>query len=90
MDMIPGIFPVEEAQMSRCTATRGLEVHHIRIDGGNGLNNAQVLCQVCHENTSSYGSPGHNPPPDFSDATKKAARERAGNRCQCTKEHCHS
>ena len=76
--------------MSRCIATRNLEVHHIRIDGGNGLDNARVLCQTCHENTSSYGSPGHKSPPPFSEITKSQAFKRAGNRCECVKEHCHS
>jgi len=30
--------------MARCTRKRGLEVHHKRRDGGNDLNNAEVLC----------------------------------------------
>jgi len=76
--------------VSRCTETRTLEVHHIRIDGGNGKDNARVLCQNCHENTSSYGSSGHKSPPEFSEATKTEAKIRAGNRCECTKDNCHS
>jgi len=76
--------------MSRCTETRKLEVHHIRIDGGNGQENARVLCQNCHENTNSYGSSGHKSPLEFSDATKTEAKRRAGYRCECTKDHCHS
>jgi 5-methylcytosine-specific restriction endonuclease McrA len=74
--------------MSRCTATRKLEVHHKRIDGGNGLENALVLCQSCHTNTSSYGTHGHNPP-DFSETTKQAALKRARDRCECTKDDCY-
>jgi len=76
--------------MSRCTVTRNLEVHHIRTDGGNGLDNARVLCQTCHENTNSYGSSGHRSPPLFTETTKSQALKNAGNRCECTKEHCHS
>jgi len=76
--------------MSRCTAIRFLEVHHIRTDGGNGQGNARVLCQKCHENTSSYGSAGHKSPAAFSAATKTEALKLAGNRCECVKEHCHS
>ena len=75
--------------MARCTATRNLEVHHKRVDGGNGLNNAQVLCQKCHVNTGSYGTHGHNPP-DFSETTKQEALEKASHRCECAKDNCHS
>ena len=76
--------------MSRCTATRNLEVHHIRTDGGNGIENARVLCQKCHENTGTYGSTGHKSPPEFSETTKTEAKRRSGNRCECTKSNCHS
>jgi len=75
--------------MSRCTATRNLEVHHIRTDGGSGQENARVLCQDCHENTSSYGSSGHKSPPEFSKETKAKALKNAGNQCECTKKDCH-
>jgi 5-methylcytosine-specific restriction endonuclease McrA len=75
--------------MSRCTSTRGLEVHHKRVDGGNGLDNAQVLCQKCHEKTYSYGTHGHNPP-DFTETTRQAALKQAGQRCECEKANCHS
>ena len=75
--------------MSRCMVTWGLEVHHIRRNGGNELDNAQVLCQSCHVATSTYGAPG-NPPPDFSQDTKDRALLRAGHQCQCTKmSGCH-
>jgi|TergutMp193P3_1026864.scaffolds.fasta_scaffold63221_3 5-methylcytosine-specific restriction endonuclease McrA len=76
--------------MSRCTKTRHLEVHHIRTDGGNGIENARVLCQDCHENTGSYGSSGHNSPPAFSAETKAKALKNANNQCECTKKDCHS
>ena len=72
----------------RCRNTNNLEVHHIRRDGGNGLNNAQVLCSDCHANTSTYGTPG-NSPEEFSEAVKLLAKFLAGYRCQCTRDDCH-
>jgi 5-methylcytosine-specific restriction endonuclease McrA len=76
--------------MARCTTTRNLEVHHVRRNGGNDLANAKVLCQSCHEKTSTYGDPGHSPPP-FDEHTKQAALHRAGNQCQCTStQGCHA
>jgi len=75
--------------MARCSRTWGLEVHHIRRDGGNDLSNAKVLCERCHAMTSTYGSPGSTPPP-FSEDTKQQALRRAGNRCECTSSQgCH-
>ena len=63
--------------MARCTKKTGLEVHHKRRDGGNGLDNAEVLCQKCHEATSTYAAPGKSPPP-FDQATKDGAlKQRA-------------
>jgi 5-methylcytosine-specific restriction endonuclease McrA len=70
--------------MARCTKTYGLEVHHRNRNGGNGLDNAEVLCEACHEATPSYGTPGVSPP-DFSEETKQAALRRAGNQCECTR-----
>lgn len=70
--------------MARCIRTAGLEVHHKRRDGGNELDNAEVLCARCHEATSTYGEPGKSPPP-FSEETKRAAQRRAGGRCGCTR-----
>jgi len=75
--------------MARCARTSELEVHHKRKDGGNGLENAEVLCQPCHEATSSYGAPGKEPPP-FDQETKDKALENAGNQCECTRTgDCH-
>lgn len=75
--------------MSRCTKTANLEVHHIRRDGGNGLNNAMVLCQTCHVATSTYGVPGTTPPA-FPQSVKDQALRNAGNRCECTSTRgCH-
>jgi 5-methylcytosine-specific restriction endonuclease McrA len=56
--------------LSRCIRKQNLEVHHKRRDGGNGLDNAEVLCQKCHAATSTYAIPGKTPPP-FSDDTKR-------------------
>ena len=70
--------------MARCARKYGLEVHHTRRDGGNGLDNAIVLCGPCHEATSSYGKPGPTPAP-FSQDTKDRAMRLAGNQCQCTR-----
>ena len=74
--------------MARCLNTKDLEVHHIRIDGGNDLDNAMVLCHRCHVNTDSYGDSNHKSPPAFSETTKILALARAGNRCECTKGTC--
>jgi len=75
--------------MSRCTRTRNLEVHHIRRDGGNGLDNAKVLCQPCHANTTSYGTQGNSPEP-FSQETKDKALKRSGYQCECVSNSgCH-
>jgi 5-methylcytosine-specific restriction endonuclease McrA len=71
--------------MARCTRTRNLEVHHKRRDGGNGVDNTEVLCQPCHSaGTSTYGEPGKTPPP-FDESTKQAALRRAENQCECTR-----
>lgn len=70
--------------MSRCTTKRNLQVHHKRRDGGNGIDNAEVLCPNCHKETSSFGSPGKSPPP-FSDDIKQKALKRADNQCECTR-----
>jgi len=73
--------------MARCRNNRDLEVHHKRRDGGNGIENAEVLCHACHVNTSTYGMPGQSPTP-FSQETKDKALHRAGNRCECTSKEC--
>jgi 5-methylcytosine-specific restriction endonuclease McrA len=70
--------------MARCTKKYGLEVHHKRRGGGNGLDNAEVLCQKCHEATITYAEPGKSPPP-FDQSTKDKALKRAGNQCECTR-----
>lgn len=70
--------------MARCIRTYDLEVHHVRRDGGNGLDNAEVLCPRCHEATQTYGVPGPTPPP-FTQETKDRALKRAGHRCECNR-----
>jgi len=68
--------------MKKCNARRNLEVHHRSRNGGNKLNNAQVLCRGCHSQTNSYGKAGESPKP-FSDTTKKLAVLMANYQCQC-------
>lgn len=70
--------------MARCTVKRSLEVHHKRRDGGNSLENAEVLCQNCHKATSTYGVSGTSPEP-FTQETKDKALKRANNQCECTR-----
>lgn len=70
--------------MARCNSTFDLEVHHKRRDGGNGLDNAEVLCRRCHAATSTYGVEGSSPPP-FDPLTKAVARLHAENRCECVR-----
>lgn len=70
--------------MPRCKETRSLQVHHKKRNGGNGLENAEVLCLKCHSATSSYGVQGISPP-EFSESTKQAAMIRSGFRCECTR-----
>ncbi len=69
--------------MARCTAKSNLEVHHKRRDGGNGLDNAEVLCQKCHKATETYGTPGKSSDL-FDQATKEKALKLASNQCECT------
>jgi len=71
--------------MARCTVKSSLEVHHMRRDGGNGLDNAEVLCQKCHKATSTYGDPNGKSPAPFDQATKDKALARAGHQCECTR-----
>ncbi|MDR0832630.1 MAG: hypothetical protein LBN93_00330 [Candidatus Symbiothrix sp.] len=73
--------------MARCSRKVNLEIHHKRRDGGNGLENAEVLCEKCHINTSTYGVKGTTPPA-FSPKVKLEALKRAGNRCECTRVTC--
>ena len=70
--------------MVRCWHSNGLEVHHKRLDGGNGLDNAEVLCKRCYTATSTYGNPGKSPP-FFDQATKDKALKRAGYQCECVR-----
>jgi hypothetical protein len=74
--------------MGRCENTKNLAVHHRRTDGGNGIENAEVLCTLCHRNTKTYGDTTHVSPPPFPLGTKILARFLSLNRCQCTRESC--
>jgi len=74
--------------MSRCNSRDELNVHHKRRDGGNGIENARVLCHNCHVNTSTFGREGKKPP-EFSQEVKETALIHAAYRCECEKEECH-
>jgi hypothetical protein len=73
--------------MARCKNTRNLEIHHVRRDGSNGIQNAEVLCHDCHIQTDSYAEPGISPP-DFTEAVKTQALLRAEHQCQCNRSGC--
>ncbi len=73
-----------EAVTARCTRTAELGVYHLRRDGGNDLENAQVLCRRCYAATRGYELPGRKPPV-FDQTTREAALGRAGDRCECTR-----
>lgn len=73
--------------MSRCTNSNNLEVHHKRRDGGNGIDNAIVLCSSCHSKTATYGVSGKSPEP-FDQLTKTVAMITAKYRCECTMDIC--
>lgn len=77
-----------EAASPRCNSTNNPEVHHKRRDGGNNIDNAEVLCHECHTHTSTYGVLGDSPD-DFNEATKKSAMKRAGGKCECRRTNCH-
>ena len=70
--------------MAKCTRTINLDVHHKRRDKGNDLSNAEVLCSICHKETSTYDTQGSTPPA-FSVEVKEKAMRRAGYRCECTR-----
>ena len=78
----------ENQKAQRCKSTTTLQVHHKRVDGGNSLSNAEVLCHDCHCNTDSYGNTGHDSPPPFTPKTREEALTRAGNQCECTRIGC--
>ncbi|MFA5047016.1 MAG: hypothetical protein WC542_13920 [Paludibacter sp.] len=69
--------------MSRCTQTTNIEVRHLRSDGGNGINNAIVLCKICNAAIGFYDKNNVKPEP-FSQVVIEKALKKAENRCQCT------
>ncbi len=71
--------------MAQCANTINLEVHHKNINGGNDILNAEVLCQICHQNTASYGVAGRESPPPFDETTRQLAFSRANFICECTR-----
>ena len=74
--------------MERCKRKKDLQIHHKRVDGGNEINNAQVLCEPCHKATASHSDPNHTSPQPFTQSVKDEALKLAGNQCQCTKGQC--
>jgi hypothetical protein len=82
--------------MARCNSNHNLVVHHIKRDGGNNLNNAEVLCSVCYSNITTLNNPGPGepilhegtPPPPFAQQTINEALARAHNRCECERLTC--
>ncbi len=70
--------------MARCKIISDLEVHHRNRSAGNGLGNAEVLCQRCHVDTDTFGKLGISPPL-FTETTRTQALDRAGNQCECTR-----
>ena len=74
--------------MGRCRIKSNLAVHHKCIDEGNKIDNAEVLCPICHFNTGSFGQPGHKSPPDFDEDVKNMALRNAKYRCECTRPQC--
>lgn len=77
--------------MARCTSTTNLTVHHKRRDGGNGLDNAEVLCSKCLSSLlkTEAGRVYSNTPLPFSLITEREALKRAGNRCECSQLMCN-
>ncbi len=75
--------------MTKCTRTEDLVVHHIRWDGGNSLENAQVLCHKCYEAAKTNGTPGKTPEP-FGEHTKQLALLLSNFQCECINSNgCH-
>jgi hypothetical protein len=68
--------------MQRCSRFDGLQVYHVMRDGGNGLDNAQVLCRRCYELMDRPKAEGPEPQP-FKEEVVRKALELAGYRCQC-------
>ncbi len=72
--------------MFRCTRTMSLDIYQKRQDGGDNLDNAEVLCHQCHEANGEKG----DSPADFSELTMLAVLKRAGGHCECERtEGCH-
>ena len=75
--------------MPRCPNVLQLEIHHKNKYGDNSLDNAEVLCELCHKNTSTYGVAGRRTAPDFDEETKELAHKRANYQCECTRKCPH-
>jgi hypothetical protein len=72
--------------VARCNRTENLSVQRRRSDASNDLGNAQVLCPECSAALSVRGMHW----PAFTERTREAALNLAGNRCECTRHgECH-
>lgn len=75
--------------MVRCWRSDDVDVHHKGLFGGNGLDNAEVLCKRCHSATPAFGDPGNGLLP-FGRDTMEKALVRAGYQCECVRTgDCH-
>jgi hypothetical protein len=74
--------------MGRCLIGLHLAVHHKRADGGNQIDNAEVLCPICQINAGHYGQPGLKKPPDFDQSVIILALRNASYQCECTRPEC--
>ena len=74
--------------MGRCRIVFNLAVRHKHADGGNLIDNTEVLCPICRFNTGPHGRPGRNSPPDFDEEIKFSALRKVKYRCECTREQC--
>jgi hypothetical protein len=73
--------------MARCERINDLDVYQKRRDGGDDLQNVEVLCRKCYVATATHGDPGTTTP-EVDGYTKYLAWTIAGHRCECTRTHC--
>ena len=80
----------------RCSCTirtgcKNLKVLHRLRSGGKSLRNAEVLCTICFKSAVDQRKPlipGQKEPPEFPEKKKVKAIEKAGDRCECTRDAC--
>jgi len=70
----------------RCRRNVGVNVYAADIEGGIGLDNAEVLCTICY----SMNKPEECAHMPFDEKTIHQAKERALYQCECTStKGCH-